>query len=378
MNILLVSDTYKPQVNGLVTAIETQINALKRRGINVFLLVPSLKKYHQENILTSFALTYPFFPEYKLPFIFSLKNLCKIKKLKIDIIHSHTPFSLGIFAIILSRLLNIPVIHTYHTYFEEYTHYAKLPKKIGRIFAILFSKWYCSRMDHIITPSLFMKNTLQSYGIKKEISILPTGYDLKIFKHKKHINYRRKFGIPEKAKVLLYVGRISKEKNLYSLIDMFKNLRSKYNNIFMVITGEGPEKKSLEKYIKKLYLSKNIKTTGLIDFQSIHNIYSTGDIFVFPSKTETQGLVLIEAMLNSLPIVSFYERGTQAVLPSKKILGISPVQTEAKFIKEVEFYLNEKYNKIALINNLKKYVKRFDEEDIIEELLSIYIKNIVK
>ena len=223
-----------------------------------------------------------------------------------------------------------------------------------------------------------MKNILRSYRIKKEISIIPTGYDLNIFKRKATVNWRDKIQIPENAKVLLYTGRISKEKNLYFLIEVFKKIQSKYNNIFMVITGDGPEKKNLEKHIKESSLSENIKMTGLVNFRDIHNVYFMGDIFVFPSKTETQGLVLIEAMLNNLPIVSFYERGTKAVLPSKKILGISPVKTELEFIQEVEFYLNEKYNKKALTKNLEKYVRRFNEQDIIEDLLSAYKRMLPK
>lgn len=372
MNILLISDSYKPQVNGLVTAIETLYTALKRKKINVFLLIPSLKKYNQKNILTFPACPYPFFPELKITSFFSIINLWKIKKLKIDLIHSHTPFSLGIFAIILSKILHIPVIHTYHTYFEEYLYYIKLPKKIGRILVILYSRWYCRKMNHIIVPSSFMKSVLQGYGIKKKISILLSGYDLTTFKRKTRTNYRRKINIPEKAKVLLYVGRVSKEKNLYFLIDTFQKIQLKHKNIFLVITGDGHEKKGLIKYVQKLNLTENIKLTGLVKFEKIHDIYSIGDIFVFPSKTETQGLVLIEAMLNNLPVVSFYERGTKSILPSKKILGISPVKKENEFIREIEFYLNGNYEKKSLIKNLKKYVKRFDEDEIIKKQLSLY------
>jgi len=378
MNILIVSDTYKPHVNGLVTAIETQLIALKKSRAHVYLLIPDFKKYKDKNILTVPGIPWPPMPEFKITSIFSLGLLRKIKKFHIDIIHSHTPFSLGIFAIVISRIFKIPIIHTYHTYFEEYTHYARLPKSIGKIIAKLFSRWYCNSMDHIITPSSFMKRTLEEYGIKKKITVLPTGYDLNIFKSRKYVNWRKKYNISSDLKVLLYVGRIAKEKNLYFLVQLFKELYTRYDNIYMVITGGGPEWQNLNKYIKKLKLSEVIKLTGVVKFDNIHNIYAMADLFVFPSLTETQGLVLLEAMLNNIPIVSFYKRGTKEVLPSRKILGISPVRTKGEFIKETKFYLKGNYNKKAMKNNLNKYIQRFNEDKIIKKLFFILKSSVIK
>ncbi|MBU1077709.1 MAG: glycosyltransferase [Spirochaetes bacterium] len=383
MNILLVSDTYKPQINGLVTALEIQRRSLKLKLNNITLLVPKLKKYKDKDIFTIPVLPNPLFSEYKIPSLFSLKNLYKIRKLKIDIIHTHTPFQLGTYAIMLSRILKIPIVHTYHTYFEEYMHYVKIPKKPGKIIVQLYSKWYCNQMDHVIAPSSFMKKVLQSYNIESDISVVPSGYDLAAFKIKKSMDWRKKLRIPEKAKVLLYVGRIAKEKNLYFLIDVFKKLfvsitkQAKHNNLYMILTGSGPEFQPLLKYIKKNNLSRYIKMTGFVEYKKIHGIYKTGDLFVFPSKTETQGLVLIEAMLNNLPIISFYERGTKAVLPVKKSLGISPVKRDTDFIKELTFYLKEDFSRSELVKNISNYVKKFDNRIIINDLILLY-KKIIK
>lgn len=378
MNVLLVSDTYKPQINGVVTALDIQVNSLKKHKINTTLLVPGLKKFNDKHILTASTLPNPLFTDYKIPTFFSLKNLYKIKKLNIDIIHTHTPFQLGVYAIMLSKILKVPIVHTYHTYFEEYMHYVKISQKTGKVIVHLYSKWYCNQMDHVIAPSPFMESKLQSYQIDKKITTIPSGYDLKKFTEKKGANWRKKYKIPVNAKVLLYVGRMGKEKNLYFLINIFQKLKNNYKNIFLILTGDGTEKQRLLKYINKYHLSDSIKMTGFIPYEDIHNIYNIGDIFIFPSKTETQGLVLIEAMLNNLPVVSFYEKGTKSVLPAKKILGISPVNDDKKFIEEIKFYLKNNYDKNKLNQNLKNFVKKFNVEETIKALISLYRKTIKK
>lgn len=378
MNILLVSDTYKPQINGVITALEIQFNSLKRKKIRTTLLVPQLKKYNNKDILTAPGLSYPFLPEYKISSMFSLKNLYRIRKRQIDLIHTHTPFSLGVYAIMLGKILKVPVVHTYHTYFEEYLHYIKMPPKTGRFTVHMYSKWYCNNMDHIIVPSNFMKTVLKRYQVKKNISVIPNGYNLKQFSSKKIIDWRKKYKIPKDGKVLLYVGRIAKEKNLYFLINIFNKLQKKYNDIYLMITGDGPEKERLIQYTSSKKLSDKIRFTGFINYKDIHNIFSLADIFVFPSKTETQGLVLIEAMLNNLPVVSFYARGTKIILPDHKSLGISPVRQDRNFIREIDFYLQNKYSKKELQNNLHQYVSRFDENKISDELICCYEKVIKK
>ncbi len=379
MNILLVSDTYKPHINGLVTAMDMQFNSLCKQKHNVTLLVPELKKYNNKNIITSPGLPFPFLPEYKMTSMFSFKNLYKIKKLNIDIIHSHTPFSLGIYAIMISKILKIPIIHTYHTYFEEYSHYIKIPKKTGKYTVKVFSKWYSNNMDHVIVPSSFMRSVLSKYKIRTTISIIPNGYDLNYFKKKvKTFKWHKKLKIPLNSKILLFVGRIAKEKNVYFLIDTFKKLCDNYNNLYLVFTGDGPEKNKLIKYISKLNLSLKVKFTGFVKHKDINQIYAIGDIFIFPSKTETQGLVLIEAMLNNMPVVAFYKCGTTSVLPNKKILGISPIRSNNNFLKEIEFYLNNNYDKKKLQTNLKNYVKLFDESKTTIDLINLYKKVITK
>lgn len=319
MNILLVTDTYEPQINGLVTALKIYKSALEKKKINVYLLVPKANFPQEKNVISIFSLPFPFLSGYKIVLPPSMKKIKYMKNLEIDLIHTHSPFFLGIYVIVIAKKFSIPVVHTYHTYFEEYLHYVKLPVFIGRLLIKYFSLWYCKYMNEIIVPSKFMKNVLVKYGLKKKIEIIPTGYYLDYFKNSVNIDWREKLQIPKKSKILLYVGRLAKEKNLYFLIDLLKELIIKYPNLYLIFTGDGPEKKHLIKYSLNNKVNNNIKFTGFIEQKELKAIYQTGDIFVFPSLTETQGLVILEAILNKLPIIAFYERGVKSIMPEKNV-----------------------------------------------------------
>lgn len=372
MNILLVSDTYEPHINGLVTSLNIHKKSLEKQGHKVYLLVPALRQYHESNIITLPTMPLSLQNSYKLSFPFSIKVFRKIKKLNIDVIHTHTPFSLGIYGIILGKVMHVPVVHTYHTYFEEYLHYVKMKNRVGRYLAKTFSRWYCQKMKHIIVPSNFIRELLIKYDIEKKIDVIPTGFNSNFFSGKIEFHWRKKLKIKPSSKMLLYVGRLEKEKNLYFLIDVFKQLLLKHDNIYLVFTGDGSEKNHLMSYIEKNKIQKWIKFTGFIQPRKLKDIYRTADLFVFPSLTETEGLVLLEAMINKLPVVSFYEKGTKTLLPHYKIPGIGSVKSNDEFKDEIELYLRDHYKQKEIHRNLSEHIKKFDEDIFIRKLIKVY------
>ncbi|MDD5067601.1 MAG: glycosyltransferase, partial [bacterium] len=347
-------------------------DALRKKGVRVYLLVPRLKAYPDHDILTLPSQPLLRLNKYRIPVPFSWKNLARIKKIKIDLIHTHTPFSLGVYALFLGKILKVPLLHTYHTFFEEYLHYVKLQNNFGRWLAKAFSRWYCSHMSHVIVPSNFIRDLLHRYGIRKKIDVIPTGINFRRFNKRISVNWRKKLGIPAQARILLYVGRLEQEKNLYFLVDLFKGLLPDHKDIFLVLTGDGSEKKHLMRYSAKQGLSGRVLFTGFIQPCNLHDIYGTADLFVFPSLTETEGLVLLEAMVNDLPVVSFYERGTKTLLPGHIRPGISPVRTEEQFRDEVEKYLKNRYRSSEIRRNLRHYILNFNEDIFINKLINIY------
>ncbi len=367
-----------PQINGLVTSVSILKRGLEEKNNDVYIVAPSVPgfKKKDEKIINVPSIPFIFLPEYRNATFFSLKLFNLISKIKFDVIHTHTPFFLGILGMYMGKIFHIPLVHTYHTYFEEYLHYVKLPSNIGISIVKYFSQWYCNKMDSIIVPSYFMSKILRRYNIKNDINIIPTGIDIKEFQkvdYNKINIWKDKLKLKRDDNILLYVGRLAKEKNLYFLIDIFSKLSKIYKNIKLLMIGDGPEHKHLKHYAIEKKVDSLVIFTGYIKRDEIKYIYHLSNIFVFPSLTETQGLVLLEAMATGLPIVSFYKRGTTAVLPDEKIEGISSVLDENSFFKEIIFYLEYK-NKEKIKKNLKEYVKKFDYQVMTDNILNIYKK----
>jgi len=375
LKILIFTDSFFPQINGLVIAVDTIANELSKKN-DVYVVIPKnhIKKYSTKYKLISIpAAPFIFLPEYRVSSIFSFKILKLLLSTKFDVIHTHTFFSLGIMGLILGKIFKIPVIHTYHTYFEEYLHYIKLSPKTGGWIVKLISKWYCNLCDKIIVPSQMMRDVLISYGVKREIKVIPTGIEIKRFVKGNRNKWREKMNIPLNARVLLYVGRIAKEKNIFFLLECFRFVRKKVKDVYLLIVGDGPLRKDVMKYLNRFNLKNYVKITGYVNPIEIRDVYACGDIFVFASVTETQGLVILEAISAGLPVVAVAERGTKFTLPSKKILGISPVRlSKREMINEIIYYLkNLERHRSKIKQNLKNYIKKYTIQQTIKSITTL-------
>jgi len=386
MKIAIFSDSYYPQINGLVTAINLITNFLSKTN-KIILIIPT-KNYNSSNvkykldkncqIISSPSIPFLFFPEYKIAIPFSLKILKILLKEKIDVIHTHTFFTLGILGLIIAKLRKIPIVHTYHTYFEEYLHYIKIPKKIGKFLLVLYSRFYCNNCDRVIVPTEMMKEVLISYGIKKEIIVVPTGIDRESFKNGNKRIWRKKLKIDKEKFLLLYVGRLAKEKNIFLLLECFKELRDELKDLYFLIVGDGPLRKEILKYIKENEIENYVKLTGFVSASEIKDIYACGDLFIFSSKTETQGLVILEAVSSNLPIVALREGGLKYVLPKKNVIGISAVKDKYEMLEKIKFYyFNLKKLQKLIERNLETFSEKWSIEMTIKNYESIY-KTVIK
>ncbi len=373
MKICIATDGYEPQINGLTIAIKRIAGAIRKRKKELILIVPShpeLKNKEKFKLYKVFSIPYPGLPDYRIPFPSVFKIMKILKKDKITILHTHTPFGVGIAGLIAAKLLNIPVVHTYHTFFEEYLHYIHFPSFPGKSLVRWISRIYCNLCNVIIAPSNFMKQKLIEYGVKREIYVIPTG--LKPEKFKKGKNLRKKFKIPSNCFVILYAGRLGKEKNIEFILQAFSILQKKYSNIKLMITGNGPEYNQLYKKSVELNIVNNVIFTGFIQYEKMKDIYATADLFVTASKTETQCLSVIEAASAGLPVVAIAERGLADILPHRKIPGITPVKDDMdEFIKAIEYYI-KKHNKNYFQPFIKKFVSKFLIDVTVDKYLRIY------
>ena len=344
MNIAIFTDTYKPQVNGVVSSIESFCAELKSQGHNIFIFAPKMKTVQDmENVFYFRSIPYFFQPEHRIALPGS-RQLFKFSSLNIDIIHSQTPFSLGELGLALSKLFKIPVVHTYHTLFSEYVHYVPFaPKRWTKKFAEMASRRYCNACKLVIVPSIGIKNILESYGVRTKTAIIPSGVD--IFNKQEHCsssyNIREKHHFDTSEKILLYAGRIGKEKNLYFLLDVFSKIKQHHQKVKFIIVGDGPEKKRLKREAKKQKISHNIIFTGYLEKKEVFSYYQEADIFVFASKTETQGLVIAEAMSVGLPVIALEAIGVSDILADNQG-GFMIKKDINEFSEKIELLLNNK------------------------------------
>lgn len=324
MNILMVSDVYFPRVNGVSTSIMTLRRELKALGHTVTLIVPAygMNEPAETDIIRIGGRKVLMDPEDRLMSSTELKRLPSLLTgQNFDLIHIHTPFQAHYTGLRLARHLGIPCVETYHTFFEEYLyHYIPfLPKSLMRYIARHFSRRQCAQIDGLILPSIAMEEALQRYGIDTFRKIIPTGIELSDFDYCDHHSFRHKHNIALDRPVIVYVGRVAFEKNIEFLLIMLSQLRHTLPDVLMIIAGEGPAETKLKRIVEGLDLSTHVLFVGYLKRASeLPACYNAGDAFVFASRTETQGLVLLEAMALGVPVVATAIMGTRDILAAGK------------------------------------------------------------
>jgi glycosyltransferase involved in cell wall biosynthesis len=320
MNILFISDVFFPRVNGVSTSINTFATELRALGHQVTLIAPS---YTDEDKQEEWIVRVPshkiyFDPEDRLMNFGKLKALLPwIRDKHFDVIHIHTPFTAHYVGIHFGKKLDIPVVETYHTFFEDYLHHYLpfIPQFISRKLARTISRRQCNAVDGIVSPSKPMLDVLKQYGIKTPAEVVATGLDDSSFARVDGEHFRLSHDIPLAQPMLLFVGRVAHEKNIGFLLEMHVKLIKKHPDALLVITGEGPAEESIKHSIDKLDISNKVRMIGYLDrSHELIACYKAADIFVFASKSETQGLVLLEAMAQGTAVVAIAELGTKSIL----------------------------------------------------------------
>jgi 1,2-diacylglycerol 3-alpha-glucosyltransferase len=360
MKILFISDVYFPRINGVSTSIRTFVLQMQNLGHEVHLIAPDYDVVTEDEawIKRIPARSIYFDPEDKLmKYGEAVKLLPALEQEKYDIIHVHTPFVAHYLGLKLAAQLNIPCIETYHTFFEDYLHHYLpwMPKSIARGIARMISKRQCNAVDAIVAPSNPMLDVLRKYGVNVLSEVIPTGLQDSSFAAADGQAFRLKYGIPLDRPMLLYVGRVAFEKNIDFLLEMTKLLAEKRPDVLLVVTGEGPAEASLHKLAKTLEIEKNVQFIGYLDRnKELNACYESADIFVFASKSETQGLVLLEAMAQATPVVAIAELGTASILIEGKGALIAPDDT-TQFAERVHQLLLNPEHRFELGNRAKNY-----------------------
>ena len=382
MKILFISDVYFPRINGVSTSIETFRRNLRALGHTVHLIAPDYSAPSpDETDLTRVPSRYlPFDPEDRLmSYGWVMKQLEKLRGEQYDVIHIQTPFVAHYLGTKLSRLLNIPCVETYHTFFEEYLyHYVPLvPKGIMKSIAKRFSRHQGNSLNGMVVPSYPMLHVLKDYGITTHSEVISTGIEPASFVLGDREKFRKNYNIPLDRPVLLFLGRVAHEKNIGFLLMVLDRVKNTIPEVLFVVAGEGPARTSLENEAETLGLNNNITFIGYLDRHTeLNDCYRSADIFIFSSRTETQGLVLLEAMAQGLAVVSTAELGTRDVL--RDGLGVWIAKEDlADFSEKVINMLKDADARKSLGESGRDYAHGWSASKQAERMLTFY-QSIIK
>jgi glycosyltransferase involved in cell wall biosynthesis len=312
----MISDVHFPRVNGVSTSIQTFQQELSAIGHDVHLVAPAYSGDEQvvPHITRIDSRGVMLDPEDRLMKSERIYELLpQFEKRNFDLVHIQTPFVAHYAGIKLARTLGIPCVETYHTFFEEYLyHYIPLlPKFLTRGITRRFSRSQCNSVDAVIVPSTAMRSVLTKYGCNSPMYVAPTGIQLEKFKAGDGAAFRARHGIPKTRPLLVHVGRVAHEKNIGFLLQVVAELKAIHPDILFLICGEGPAKADLQQQVQNMGLTEQVMFVGYLDRETeLLDCYQAADVFVFASRTETQGLVLLEAMALGVPVVSTAVMGT--------------------------------------------------------------------
>jgi len=373
MRIGIFTQTYLPTTNGVVSSIEIFRKTLEKAGHTFYIFAPKVGGYKDENprVYRFPSITLPTHPDYPIaiPYFPGLTDL--VKSLRLDIIHAQHIFTICGTGLRLAHRLKIPFVHTEHTLIAEYAHYMPLLHSSTRSYLIWRVRAFCNRSDRVIAPSPAMKQTLEEYGVEVPINVNPTGIDIGKYARVDDRAARERWQIDEKAKILMYVGRIAEEKNIGLLLKIFAHL-SKTRNVHLLMIGSGPAEARYKAWVARNNLTDKVTWTGMLPHPEVIKLFGVAHVFLFPSVTDTQGIVVAEALAAGAPVVAANKMGPTAVIEDGKNGFLVPARSHS-FIDRVETLLdNEKlWHRLSTAARIRAH--DFSIERTAERLEEIYV-----
>ena len=398
MKIAFFTDSYYPRINGVSASVRSYATKLAEMGHQVCIVCCDYensenKKFRRKNYFEKYDKLHPNLRVYRISSInvfiskedksarltawHDLKH--RMDEFKPDVVHINSEFIVGYFGLIYSRHRNIPSVYTFHTMWEDYVDgYIKfVPVYSAKKIVKEMIKFYLKRANIVIAPTVNIAEVIKSYNVERDVKILPTGIPDALDPKKLKVPplYFEKLHnlLPyvQKKHILLYVGRVVKEKNLEFLYPVLKEVKKTYKDTMLVFVGGGPELEELKAKAKKEKLASDMIFAGYRTREELAYFYNLSDVFVFPSKTETQGLVTLEAMMAGLPVVAIGERGTLDVMRGDNG-GYMVKEDVAEFSEKVLLLLKDKELHAQKSKEGKEWAKQWSLDTLTEKLISYY------
>ncbi|WP_027363694.1 glycosyltransferase family 4 protein [Desulfotruncus alcoholivorax] len=355
LKIGVFTDSYRPYTSGVVRSIETFTEEFRAQGHKTYIFAPDYPNCKKEYGVFRFSsIPAPTNHEYALAMPFSIRLRPTLKKLNLDIIHVHSPFLLGRLGAKYARKLNVPLVFTFHTLYDQYVHYIPIGQNITREITKKFCTDFCNNCDLIIVPTSVVGERLINWGVKSNIKAIPTGINVSEFKINQKDWLFQKFNIDPSCKLLISVGRLGKEKNFSFLINSYKRISDLFPDTRLVLVGNGPERESLSNQCEILGISDKVIFTGTLNKEEMVKAYNSAHLFVFASVTETQGLVVGEAKAAGLPVVAVKAFGISEMVENNIDGFLTDLDTDKFVDKAIKVLTDEdlrnEMSKNAIIN----------------------------
>lgn len=383
MRILMISDVYFPRINGVSTSIQTFRRGLHALGHETVLIapeypVPSLTSDEGETLRIP-SRYLPRDPEDRLMRTGKIRALrTELARRAFDIVHIQTPFIAHYQGTSLARMMRLPVVETYHTYFEEYLHHyvPLLPRAVMRFVARRFTTSQCNALDALVVPSEAMRSALEAYGVRCPMQIIPTGMEMERFASGDGARFRAKLDIQPDQPTLVHVGRIAHEKNIDFLFRMLRKVADRVPRVVMIVAGEGPALSHCKSLVASLGLVNHVRFVGYLSRDSeLLDCYRAGDLFVFSSRTETQGLVLLEAMALGVPVVSTAYMGTADIVKPERGARAAP-DDESGFAALVMELLANPLKRAVMSAEARTYAATWSAQAMAAKLAAFYASTV--
>ncbi len=378
LRIAMYSNNYFPFVSGVTISIERLRMGLQQLGDKVLAVVPTYRqKWDDDNdtIRASTLLATGDKGEFRFANFLSWRLASAVKRFKPDIIHVHHPFGLGWLGQFMGRLMKVPVVYTYHTRLEHYAHFVPLP---GLLFRNLISHWLIRRFSNkcqgVIVPTHSAEEYLRLIGVRTNTLVQPTGIEAERFRKsdpKAMQALRNKYDIGGDTKVLVSVSRLSKEKNIEFILEALALAGEAHPKYKLLLVGDGPYKKRLQLCIDKLGLSENVILTGQVEPQIMPHYYQLADIFVFASQSETQGMVILEAMAAGTPVVAVRSSGIDDVIEDG-VTGYKTAHNQRQWVNKLIELLEDDNKRVKLGDQAREFAEGYDVAPVSKRIRDFY------
>jgi glycosyltransferase involved in cell wall biosynthesis len=336
MKILMMTNTYTPHIGGVARSVDTFTREYRKRGHEVLVVAPTYENMPEQEEGTFRVPAIQNFNgsdfSVALPFPADLQRA--IQKFGPDIVHSHHPFLIGSTAVRIAHLYEIPLVFTHHTRYEEYTHYAPGDSPPLKRFIVRLSTSYANLCDQVFAPSQSIATLLRQRGVESPIDVVPTGVDIARFQKGSGPGLREAVGIPREAFVVGHVGRLAPEKNLPYLAQAVTKFLKMAPHAHFLVVGEGASERDIRKIARNAGVNERVHLLGALDHPLLASAYQAMNVFAFASQTETQGMVLTEAMAAGAPVVAISGPGVNEILDDGSNGRLLPSNASAQSFAE--------------------------------------------